>query len=229
MIIRSFTNRSIFKDDVSFSEISEFFVGIGCATLVTNKKKENSDQEIKILVEKIKIIGGNNNSFIQLYDSNSILSEDHLFFSVFFSIKSHLQKTNISNNISIENLLYASQQRQIHLAIDSVGFKIQNEQDKQIYFYTITGKGKERITKSKDDLFELIGSTDCTDLPFSPNKEKILSIQEKFKISDFELLNSIRISGYFEELDINKIPIITLEPAILRCLVEKMSFLSLEK
>jgi len=229
MNIRSFKNRSLFEDDVDFLEISEFFVGIGCATLDINRKEEKPDQEIKILLQKIKIIGGNNKSFIQLYDSNSILSEDHLFFSAFFSLKSHLQGTNISNNISIENLLYASQQRQIKLAIDSVGFKIQNEQEKQIFFYTITGKGKGRITKSNDDLFEKIGCIECNNLPFSPNKEKILSIQEKFKISDFEFLNSIRVTEYYDELKIKKIPIKTLETAILRCLIEKMTLLSMEK
>ena len=229
MNIRSFENRSLFEDDADFSEISEFFVGIGCATIVTDKREEDSDKEIKILVQKIKTVGGNNQSFIQLYDSNSILSEDHLFFSAFFSIKSHLQGTNISNNIGIENLLYASQQRQINLAIDSVGFKIQNEKEKQIFYYTITGKGKGRITKSNDDLIESIGCNKCTHLSFSPNKEKIVSIQEKFKISDFEILNSIRVTEYFEELIINKIPIKTLETAILRCLTEKMSLLSMEK
>lgn len=229
MNIRSFENRSLFADDADFSEISKFFVGIGCATIVINKKEEESDKEIKILVQKVKTVGNNNETFIQLYDSNSILSEDHLFFSAFFSIKSHLQGTNISNNIGIENLLYASQQRQINLAIDSVGFKIQNEKERQIFYYTITGKGEGRITKSNDDLIESIGCTKCTNLSFSPNKEKIVSIQEKFKISDFELLNSIRITEYLDELKINKIPIKTLETAILRCLIEKMSLLSMEK
>ena len=101
MIIRTFNNQSIFEDDVEFSEISKYFVGIGCATLVRKKREENSDKEIKILLQKTKTIGENNKTFIQLYDSNSILSEDHLFFSVFFSLKSNLQGTNISNNISI--------------------------------------------------------------------------------------------------------------------------------
>ena len=229
MIIRAFNNQSLFEEDVEFSEISEFFVGIGCATLVENKKEENSDQEIKILLKKIKIIGENNTTSIQLYDSNSILSEDHLFFSAFYSLKSTLQGTNISNNISIENLLYASQQRQIKLAIDSVGFKIQNEQEKQTFFYSITGKGKEGITKSNEDLFKSIGCVKCTKLPFSPNKEKILSIQKKYNISDFELLNSIRVTSFLEELKINEIPNTTLETAILRCIIEKMALLSMEK
>ncbi len=65
----------------------------------------------------------NKNVPIQFFNAKYIASSEHLFFAALNALNSFDKKTNISNNLAVEALLYASAQRQIKKAVKMLGIK----------------------------------------------------------------------------------------------------------
>lgn len=60
---------------------------------------------------------------IQLFDASFVAGFDHLHFAALNALNAFKSKTNISNNLAMEVLLYASAQRQIKEALNLIGVK----------------------------------------------------------------------------------------------------------
>jgi KEOPS complex subunit Cgi121 len=60
---------------------------------------------------------------VQFFDAELIAGWEHLYFAVLNALKAFENGLNISNNLAIEILLYASAQRQINKAVELVGIK----------------------------------------------------------------------------------------------------------
>jgi len=60
---------------------------------------------------------------VQLFDASLIAGREHLRFAVLNALNAFKNKSNISSNVAIETLLYASAQRQIKDAVELLGIK----------------------------------------------------------------------------------------------------------
>ena len=53
------------------------------------------------------------NNVIQFFDAEYVAGRQHLFFAALNALQAFENKVNISNNLAVETILYASAQRQI--------------------------------------------------------------------------------------------------------------------
>jgi KEOPS complex subunit Cgi121 len=106
-----------------------------------------------------------NKTPIQFFDAKFVAGKQHLYFAAINALNTFGKKTNISNNIAVEILLYASGQRQIKKAVKMLGIKQnttevaaliipKNTQEKQKYIQivtgTIPGERNDQVLELKD-------------------------------------------------------------------------------
>ena len=82
-----------------------------------------SDVNIKDINEFLKIFKKKNSSSVQFFAAKHIAGRQHLYFAAINALNSFKKKTNISESLAIEALLYASAQRQIEKAVKMLGIK----------------------------------------------------------------------------------------------------------
>ncbi len=78
-----------------------------------------TESEMKEVVDSVR--GVNPDLCIQLFDSDKVAGADHLRFAVLNAMKAFASKTNVSETLAIEILLYASGRTQIGEAIRLLG------------------------------------------------------------------------------------------------------------
>lgn len=165
----------------------------------------------KELNKKIAIIGFNNvkleNTYtfleqfkkenkaaIQFFDAKHVAGTQHLYFAALNALNAFQKKTNISNNLEVEALLYASAQRQIQKAVKMLGIK-QGTSDVAALIITENGHKKtdyidmvsKRVPGERDDsVLEL-------------TNKKIQKIKEIFNISDIEFEAKLKKEGLEKE------------------------------
>jgi len=164
------------------------------------------------LDEKITIIGFSNvkleniNAFlehfrkenreasVQFFDAKHVAGSQHLYFAALNALNAFDKNTNISNNLAVEALLYASAQRQIKKAVEMLGIKqdssevaavimTENRHKKNNYLRLIT---KIIPGERNDNVLEL------TD-------KKIGNIKNLFRISDLEFEAKLEKEGLEKE------------------------------
>lgn len=136
----------------------------------TTKLKKNFLKKLKEFSEKNRVI-------CQAFNSNMVVSEEHLLSSVLHSLRAFSRKENIAKNIENEILLYASCESQIKNAIEKLGIKDErvciviigkcNEKE----FCSFLEIKKEKFKQKKELLFkfgiseeELLSTENATDL-----------------------------------------------------------------
>ncbi len=80
-------------------------------------------QNIDGLLEQIQSFSQKNNVCIQVFNANMIFGKNHLISAVEHAQRSMKNKTNTTNSLGMEILLYASGERQLKLAIPKMGVK----------------------------------------------------------------------------------------------------------
>ena len=65
----------------------------------------------------------NKGGSIQFFDAKNVAGPQHLYFAALNALNAFKKKTNISNNLAVESLLYASAQRQITKAVKMLGIQ----------------------------------------------------------------------------------------------------------
>jgi KEOPS complex subunit Cgi121 len=153
----------------------------------SNVKIENPNK----LLEKFR---EENKTPIQLFDARFVAGKQHLYFAAINALNAFEKKTNISNSLAVETLLYASGQRQINKAVKMLGIAQnttevaalimpKNSQEKQKYIQivteTIPGKRSDQVLKLKDT--------------------KINAIKKLFQISKQELEAKLKREGLEKE------------------------------
>jgi len=63
------------------------------------------------------------NVCVQFFDASLVAGSEHLHFAALNALNAFKSKTNISSNLAMETLLYASAQRQIKEAVKLIGIK----------------------------------------------------------------------------------------------------------
>ena len=84
---------------------------------------EGKISDIKKFLEKINIFCKNKNLVIQVFNAELIFGNIHIVSAYEHAIRAFKQKTNSTNSLAMEILLYASGERQLKLAIPKIGIK----------------------------------------------------------------------------------------------------------
>jgi tRNA threonylcarbamoyladenosine modification (KEOPS) complex Cgi121 subunit len=162
--------------------------------------------------KKISIIGFSNvklknvNSFleqfrkenkgvpIQFFDAKHVAGPQHLYFAALNALNAFKKKTNISNNLEVEALLYASTQRQIQKAVKTMGIK---QDSTEIATLTLI---EDR--QKKNDYLRLVSENipgELNDKVLELTNKKIDKIKKLFNISDIEFEAKLKKKGLEKE------------------------------
>lgn len=136
-------------------------------------------QNINTMLEQFR--KENKQAQIQFFDAKNIAGKQHLYFAAVNALNAFNKKTNISNNLAVETLLYASAQRQIKKAVKMLGIK----QDTTEVAALIISENRDE----KDHYINMVAQTlqgTRNDKVVELTAKKIATIKKLFKISDNE-------------------------------------------
>ena len=165
---------------------------------------------------------------IQIFNPENIISSKHIYYAVYFAEQAFSLSSNISNNKSIEFLIYASFQRQIKNAIDSVGFSNNKDVTNPLAYIVITSPNQSEITTIYRKVLTSLNAISLDDVSTHFSSQRIAHLQNHFQITDFELKNALLCLGNsskskFEDQDDR-----TKTQALLHIATERMSQLLME-
>lgn len=113
-------------------------------TLGTIRDIETFVQKLGRLSEKEKIV-------IQALNASVVYGKEHLVSAAMHAMRAFEQKTNATNSLALEVLLYAAGERQIHKAIKKMGVK---KGKQTIAFVLIDTIKKKPDTKRMDAIIQ---------------------------------------------------------------------------
>jgi len=119
---------------------------------------------------------------VQFFNAKLIAGQQHLYFAALNALKAFENKSNISSSLAIEALLYASAQRQIRKALDTLGLK----QDSSQVAVLIMAEKKQEIHDCLKVVSKLIPG-ERNDSVLELTDEKSGGIKELFGISELEI------------------------------------------
>ncbi len=130
------------------------------------------------------------NVAVQFFDAMLIADWQHLYFATLNALNAFKNGTNISKNLAVECLLYASAQRQISVALDLIGIK-QSSSDIAVL---VVADDKNIAAKALAEISRVIcGKRD--DGALSLSHEKMGHVKRLFGISDTELATKLEQNG----------------------------------
>jgi len=107
-------------------------------------------------LEKINIFAKENNVIIQTFDADLVFGKNHILSAVEHAVRAIERKTNTTNSLEKEILLYASGERQIKLAISKVGVKLKNEKIVFVFINNVKKNASKYIIKNFLDMLSLV-------------------------------------------------------------------------
>lgn len=119
---------------------------------------------------------------VQFLDAKLVAGWQHLYFATLNALKAFENQTNISKNLAVECLLYASAQRQIKAALDLMGIK-RNSSTIAVLIIADNEETAGRALKKVENLISGKREDSMIDL----SKEKMAYVRRLFGISDVEL------------------------------------------
>lgn len=157
------------------------------------------------LLKELRGIGGID---LQLLNLEAVAGGEHVYFAILNALHAFKLKKNISENLGMELLLYASAQRQIKTAIERVGVK----EGRPIVLVAIgpNDRSVESFVLQASRFFE--GEIEDSKLE-EWNEEKIKRLKEIFEISEEEM-GALRSDNPFE--------------AVKKSIIERMALLSVK-
>lgn len=122
------------------------------------------------------------NVTVQFFDAGLVSGWHHLYFATLNALNAFKNRMNISKNLAVECLLFASAQRQIKAALGLIGIKPRLSRIAVLIISNTEGA----VEKSLEKVSKLIhGRRDDSVLDLT--EEKVGHIREVFGISDVEL------------------------------------------
>jgi tRNA threonylcarbamoyladenosine modification (KEOPS) complex Cgi121 subunit len=131
---------------------------------------------------------------VQFFDAKLIATWQHLYFAALNALTALENKTNISNNPAMETLLYASAQRQITKATETMGVK-STTKDVAALIIAKSQRSAENAVKIVQKL--ILGEPDDDILEI--DQKKFDKIRRFFHISVQELAAKLQRKGLEEE------------------------------
>jgi tRNA threonylcarbamoyladenosine modification (KEOPS) complex Cgi121 subunit len=147
------------------------------------------------------------NTVVQFFNAELVATWQHLYFAVLNALTAFRNKSNISKNVAIEIMLYASAQRQIRKAIALVGVK----PDCTNVAVVIIGENSDTVKTVLSAVSRIIGAEPDEEV-LELSKGKMQSISEAFHISERELETIMKKNN--------------LEQALVNLVIEKMALLA---
>lgn len=144
---------------------------------------------------------------IQFFDAQFVSTWEHLYFAALNALTAFHNKWNISKSLAMESLLYASAQRQIRKATESLGIK----PDSLKMAVLMIGRELETVRSALSLVSKRLHAT-RDDEVLRLSEEKASSIRKIFGISRLELETVTRKKG--------------LEKALTDLVVERMALLA---
>jgi tRNA threonylcarbamoyladenosine modification (KEOPS) complex Cgi121 subunit len=144
---------------------------------------------------------------VQFFNAELVATWQHLYFAALNALLAFRNKRNISKNIAMEVMLYASAQRQIRKAIAFIGVK----RDSANVAVVIVGENPDYVRTALHSVSKLI-SAEPDETVLQLSKSKVQSIRRAFAISEKELETVIKKNN--------------LEEALVDLVVERMALLS---
>ncbi len=200
------------------------YVGIG---KIEFHSQWESQQSMIQTIQDIQNI--HDNVFIQIFNSDSLISPKHLYYASYFAEQAFSLSSNISKSKSMEYLIYASVQRQIKNAIETVGLPFDNENSHPNQAnIVICADEKKKITSIVSPLMNALNSKMTEDTYPTLAPHRILRLQNLYQIGDFELENAILSLGHPLDTSITDLPEERKSQIFLHVMVEKMAQLFME-
>jgi tRNA threonylcarbamoyladenosine modification (KEOPS) complex Cgi121 subunit len=106
-------------------------------------------KNIDIFLKIVSDFSKENEILIQSFDANVIFGKDHLISSLNHAKRAIERKTNTTNSLEMEILLYSSGERQLKLAIPKMGVK----SGKTAIAFLFLNQEEKKITDEKIDEF----------------------------------------------------------------------------
>ena len=186
-----------------FHNDSTFFIGI---SELKNKFKHTKDQLLKFADSHLDDVIA-----IQFLDSSLIVDEMHILSASQNAINAWGGEYAISRSLGLEIAVYASTQKQIGKALDSIGVKDGLERIALV----VVSKSKQPLIECINTLISKIGE-DVVE-PFKINNERLTMLMRFYEISikEIESLTSSK------ELD-------KLQDALSRCVRSRISLVAIE-
>lgn len=120
--------------------------------------------------------------WVQFFDAELVATWQHLYFAVLNALLAFKNEMNISKNVAIEAMLYASAQRQIKRTIDFIGVKYTSAN----LAVVIIGESVDSVKACLSAISEHIGAEpDETVLDLS--RKKAQKIRKAFRITEKEV------------------------------------------
>ncbi|MCJ7762626.1 KEOPS complex subunit Cgi121 [Candidatus Bathyarchaeota archaeon] len=134
---------------------------------------------------------------VQFFNAELVATWQHLYFAVLNALTAFRNKSNISKNVAVEVMLYASAQRQIRKAIALVGIK----RDSANVAVVIIGENADAVKTVRAAVSKRVGAEpDETVLALS--NDKVQSIRKAFEISEREVETVVK-AGDAEQALVN--------------------------
>lgn len=135
---------------------------------------------------------------VQFFDAMLIAGWKHLYFAVLNALTAFKNKTNISNSVAVETLLYASAQRQINKAVELLGIKPESSQVAVL----VIAETQQKTVTILETVSELMsGKRD--DSVIELTSEKVNGVKRLFGISNLELEAKLEKKGFEKEALLN--------------------------
>ncbi|MCW4016013.1 MAG: KEOPS complex subunit Cgi121 [Candidatus Bathyarchaeota archaeon] len=161
-------------------------------------------EDINTFLEQFKT---ENKAAIQFFDAKKVAGTQHIYFAALNTLNAFKKNNNISNNMAVESLLYASAQRQITKAVNMLGLK----QDSSEVAALIIAQNSQQKNESLRLVTKAI-SGERDDSVLEVTSKKIKELRKMFGISNLEFEAKLKKQGLEKE-------------AIIDLVIERMALL----
>ncbi len=164
----------------------------------------------------------------QFFNDSYLLNQEHVFSACYFLQKAFHNGINISNNKSIEFLLYLATNRQIKVSIGAFGIRDDDLNEGLLSYCVIS-----QLDNFNDISAKILQELNAFEAKITINDqtvEKFDRVKGYFKISDNQILSVLNSYG-IKDFDMSQITgsLNILFKALHDLICEKMALLSLEK
>jgi KEOPS complex subunit Cgi121 len=144
-------------------------------------------KDVEKLLESAKDLAENYHA--QFFDANLIAGFDHLYFAALNAVKAFETGRNISKDLAVETLLYASGQHQIEKAIQCLGIKASS---KEVAVLILADSSRNAL-RALEKIDGLVQGERCDEI-VEVTDEKIVKIRKAFNLKDAEIEATLRNS-----------------------------------
>lgn len=126
---------------------------------------------------------------VQFFDAGLIAGFDHLYFATLNAVKAFKNGRNISKDLTVEILLYASGQHQIEKAIQMLGIKPSSSQVAVL----VVANSSQKAVEALNDVASLLQGERCYEI-VEMTDHKMVNIKKAFNIKKAEIEATLRNS-----------------------------------